>query len=164
MSLWNLKSLASSGKQDCYIFMVKPLWINIDPGYFGGLGILFISPRATMWAKCSVLFVSGSSAYPGAFLLPENRHLTTVLYPWSQHQTDVQTQHKQHLNWCLPFIPSPPRPCFHLPSGHAVKEVKHQKWLSWGTTPKAPLHLWESALVQQQTKPLLHLRQTHWLP
>lgn len=26
------------------------------------------------------------------------------------------------------------------------------------------LHLWESALVQQQTKPLPHLRQTHWLP
>lgn len=72
-SLWNLRggALHALGSKTLLPFHGQAT-VNHqhDPGYFGRLGILFISPPATMCAKCSAVFVTGSSTHPGAFLLP----------------------------------------------------------------------------------------------
>lgn len=105
-SSWNLKrALQALGSKTVLPFHCQATVNQHHPGYFGRFGILFISPRATICAKCSVLFVIGSSSHPGAFLLTENKHLTTVLWHWSR--ADIQTQQQTISKLMSTFHPSP---------------------------------------------------------
>lgn len=140
-----------------------------DPGYFG----LLREPFPVSWGLQCVpspvlFFVIGSLTHPEAFLLPENKCLITVLKPWSPLWRHLfKPSNKQCIRWCLSFIL--PSLCFYFPSGHADKEVKHQKWLSWGYTPKEKpvgyLHLHLRVCSRStRTKSLPHYRQTQRLP
>lgn len=163
--------VASSGKQDFVSFHGQATVKQHDPRYFGRLGILFIPPPATMGDKCSVLFVTGSSTYPEHFSCLRTSTWPLFSTPDLSTETDIQTQQKRIPKLMSAFHPPPHSDLASTyPQVMLLKRSNIKKWLSWGTIPKETpsgfsyLHLRESALVQQQTKTLPHLRKTHWLP